>query len=714
MSESANNENLELISIHGIKPLYFLPEDNIAEEVLIPSMHCALNVSCMIGFFTSQALVSIAPGLATFINSTKNSMQLIISPYLKAEDREAIEEGAKENELILAEYVSDLIITSDQIEKHTLHCLAYLIASNRIEIKIALMRNALFHPKVWIIKDKHNTIAVHGSMNMTETGILKNYEQVSVAVSWGDINQTYIIDKLQRQFDRLWNKEDEQCLVVDLSEALSNQILKDYYQETPPVENDFLKLYGRAMKLVGSKKNVISHEYKEPKFIIPTSLKYDSGPFEHQGEAVHAWCTSNYNGILEMATGSGKTITAMIAAYNLYIINHPLLIVVAAPYIPLIEQWCEEIEAFGLLPINLGRIVGRLAKNKKLKDISRKLRLGITNVEVVVTSHDTLCNPEFSSALQQIDCTKLLIADEVHNLGRSSFIVDPPEFFKYRLGLSATPERQFDEEGTEAVFDFFGEVVFKYTLEEAIGNCLVEYDYFIHPVNLNEVEMDKWYELTEKIKQNSWRSENGKPDDYLAKLFRDRRLILETASSKLTVLSELLDTEDANSLKHTLIYCSDKAPEQLRLVNQLLIDKSILFHQLTNEETCNRNKCKSIISSFQDAKIQILTCKRVLDEGVNIPQIEKAFILASTTVERQWIQRRGRLLRKCSSINKTHSTIHDFICLPPNLRTKLDEEEKNLIKSELRRIQKFASLARNAGSKNGPIHIIDKLVEAAF
>jgi len=197
--------------------------------------------------------------------------------------------------------------------------------------------------------------------------------------------------------------------------------------------------------------------------------------------------------------------------------------------------------------------------------------------------------------------------------------------------------------------------------------------------------MDEWFDLTGKIKHNAWRGEGGKPDEYLAKLLRDRRALLETASGKISVLRSLLSEEDARSLRYTLVYTSDKGPEQLENVNRLLRDRNILFHQLTAKETVNREQTRRIIRSFQDGEIQVLTAKRVLDEGVNIPQICKAFILASTTVERQWVQRRGRLLRTCKAIGKTHSVIHDLLALPPSMEEGLDPDARALVRSELRR-----------------------------
>lgn len=450
------------------------------------------------------------------------------------------------------------------------------------------------------------------------------------------------------------------------------------------------------------------------RFAVPDWLEYERGPFQHQGWAVASWCDAGYRGVLEMATGSGKTITSMIGAHRLYQEKMPLLIVIAVPYVPLIEQWCDEIATFGLKPVNLTKARNARGRGRELQKLKRRLRTNLSDIEVVVVSHDTLCTAEFLVSIKSFECTRLLIADEVHNLGRPSFVDAPPEFFEYRLGLSATPVRQYDKAGTQALFKFFGPVTFRFTLDEAIGYCLVEYDYYVHDVYLTEDEMDEWFYLTGKIKQNAWRNEDEEPDEYLTKLLRDRRALLETASGKLATLDALLMKEDLNKFRHTLIYSSDKGPDQLNSVNKLLQNKNILFHQLTAEETVNRKRTKQIIQSFQEGEIQVLTAKRVLDEGVNVPQICKAFILASTTVERQWVQRRGRLLRTCSAIGKTHSVIHDLLALPPGMDKGLDPDARTLVCSELRRAQKFAKLARNAGRSDGSLGLISQMVNAVF
>lgn len=713
IDSSSSSNPLRLLDT--IRPLYFLPVDPFAEEVLIPAFKSAATVDCMVGFFSSEVLASLAPGLATFINRSQNSFRLVISPLLRPDDQAALRDGVKSTEAVVSEALGEITVTEDLLQLHTLRCLSYLLRVGRIEIKIALMPDALFHPKVWLFQSDSDTVVAHGSSNVTYAGLRKNIEQIAISKSWEDPNQHYIADKLKYQFARFWEGKEDNCIVVSLPRAIKDHLLRTYSSEAPPTEDELRALYTRAADasqvddMVGG-----SRQLPNRGFVIPSNLHYEEGPFAHQGEAVEAWCDASFRGILEMATGSGKTITSMIGAYRLYEHHKPLLCVIAAPYVPLIEQWCEEIEPFGLKPTNLTILSGAQRRASELQRIKRRLRTGLSNAEAVVVSHDTLCTPEFQDAVASFDCARLLIADEVHNLGSPSFINAPPAFFEYRMGLSATPIRQYDEEGTDALQAFFGPVVFQFTLEQAIGHCLVEYEYHVHPVYLSAREMDDWQDLTEKIRQNAWRSDGDKPDDYLTKLLRDRRAILETAEGKLKKLAELLDKENLTTLRYTLVYATDKGPEQLELVNRLLRDKGVLYHQLTAHETADREQTKRILRSFQEGEIQVLTAKRVLDEGVNIPQICKAFILASTTVERQWVQRRGRLLRTCSAINKSHSIIHDFPALPPDMEKGLDPDARGLVRSELRRVQEFARLAKNAGRPDGPLVTIDKLVDAAY
>ncbi|MBE7492964.1 MAG: DEAD/DEAH box helicase family protein [Planctomycetes bacterium] len=698
------------------RPLYVLPADNLAEEVLIPSFAAATSARCMVGFFSSAVLADLAPGLATFLQKPTTVLRLVVSPFLCDADRAALETGLVDPELLAERILVDGLVTQNALERHTLACFSYLLSQERIQVKVALLKDALFHPKVWLFGLPVGELAVHGSSNMTRAGLRRNFEQVTVSKSWTDPTQAYIAGKLGEQFERLWENVEEGCVTLSLPEAVKQRILREYRQERVPTEDEFRNLYRLACTVRPQEPPTAGHAEPavSPSFAIPSWLNYTEGPFAHQGAAVDAWAAAGFRGTLEMATGSGKTLTSMIGAHRLHELHNPLLIVVAAPYLPLVDQWCEEMTPFGLKPVNLTTLQGSQQRASELQRIRRRLRSGLSTVEAVVASHDTLCTPEFQDAVRAFECRRLLIADEAHNLGRPSFTTSPPEFIEHRLALSATPVRQYDQVGTAELLKFFGDVVFRFTLEQAIGRCLVEYDYYVHPVELSETEMDQWNELTARIRQNAWRSRDGTPDDYLTKLLRDRRAVLETASGKIAELARLLAGEDLKGLRHTLVYASDKGPEQLEQVNQLLRRQGLLFHQLTAEETANRQQTRSIIKAFQEGEIQVLTAKRVLDEGVNIPQICRAYILASTTVERQWVQRRGRLLRTCSAIQKTHSVVHDFLALPPDTGQGPDTEARALLKSELVRAQEFARLARNAGRSDGPLSILDQISDAAF
>lgn len=707
---------LTIRAIPDIQPLYILPKEPFTKEVLIPCFQSANFVDCMMGFFSSKILVSLAPGLATFINSTAGYLRLVISPYLSSEDQNAIKEGISSTEEIAHVFLESVIFTEDFVAQHTLNCLSWMLRERRLEIRIALMKTGFFHPKVWLFGEGDDIIAAHGSSNMTDAGIQKNVEQISVSKSWEGASHYFITDKFSNHFKQLWADEDDSCAVISMPNAIKEKILKTYSPDTAPTEADIQEFYDKTTNSIDESQGTYDFtKPKRPTFSIPSKLKFEEGPFEHQGKAVNAWCDAGFQGILEMATGSGKTITAMICAHRLYEMQKPLLIVVAAPYIPLIQQWCDEISPFGLKAVNLTEANGGKGRALKLNKLRRRLQNGSSDVEVVVVTHRTLCNRGFKTELEKFECKTMFIADEVHNLGSEGFITDPPDFFDYRLGLSATPIRQYDEDGTNQLFSFFGSIVFQFTLEEAIGRCLVEYEYYVHPVELTADEMDAWYDITAKIGKNAWRQENNDIDnEYLLKLLRDRRAILENAKNKIAVLENvLMQREDFDRLRHTLIYTSDKAPQQLQDVNALLNRHNVLFRQLTHIETADYKKTSEIIRSFQEGTLQVLTAKRVLDEGVNIPQIEIAFILASTTVERQWIQRRGRLLRTCSETGKTYSEIHDFIALPPDL-DNIDDGARMLIESELKRIQAFAYLAKNFGRPDGPLRHIGKLVKSLY
>ncbi|KJF16154.1 DEAD/DEAH box helicase [Acidithrix ferrooxidans] len=450
--------------------------------------------------------------------------------------------------------------------------------------------------------------------------------------------------------------------------------------------------------------------YKPSEFRIPAFFNVFEGQYEHQGRAVKSWEDNGNKGILAMATGSGKTISALVAAHRLLKNVGQLIIVISVPTRPLVTQWKTECQEFGLNPI-AGPEIPKSKRLKLVQNAIDNVEFNVTDVETIITTNDGIMDADFQRILSSTTRNILFIADEVHNLGGNrKFISDPPNWGTARLGLSATPVRQYDEDGTQSLIEYFGDVVFEFSLDEAIGVCLVPYDYYLHSVNLSFEECERYAALSEKIRRKVARAggEVDRPDSSLTVLLNQRRLVLETATSKINLLSELIDGIGPENIKRSLFYTTDKDPKQLELVNSLLTQRGIRWHQITEEETSNGHLLARVMTSFSDGTVGALTAKRVLDEGLNVPQIDTAFILASTTIEKQWIQRRGRVLRPSKSTGKTHATIHDFLVLPPP-EYGFDDETRNLVKSELVRCEEFARLSRNRASFGGPYAIINEV-----
>jgi superfamily II DNA or RNA helicase len=700
-------------ALQGCEPIYLLPKDDVAGSVISPALGSSASADVMIGFFASQSLAQIAPGLAAYLSNTRAPLRLIVSPYLTEADQAALAAGGRDpEELAIARFI-DGLPDADQLARHALACLAWLIDNGRLQMKIALMRNALFHPKVWLFRDGADVAALHGSANMTGAGLARNREQLSLARAWSGDDAARTCARLDEEFTSLWGGGDDDCIVLDLPTAIERNLLQNYKSARLPDEEECLRLWRKAHGLRETPvEDAVAAASDEPlRFEIPEWLNYRTGDYAHQGRAVDAWRDSGWRGILEMCTGAGKTLTAMVGAKHLADEVGPLLIVVSAPYTPLVRQWCGEISLFGLQPVDLTAEAGPKGRERAIANARRRLRFGLSPTEVLVVSNDTLSTQDFLGQVAKYDGPKLLIGDECHNLGAASFISNPPPFFEYRLGLSATPMRQYDDEGTDALFGYFGPPCFSFLLEDAIGNCLTPYDYHVHFVALGPDEMATWRELSAKIAKLVWKLEAGIKDDQLNNLFLKRRRVLETAAAKLDRLDELLTAEDVRALRYTLIYATDKDPRQLESVNATLGERGIAYHQLTYEETGDRARTQRILERFQAGSLQVLTAKRVLDEGINVPQITRAFVLASTTVKRQWVQRRGRLLRTCKAIGKTHAIIHDIVALPPEAYSggSLDGDAKKIVNGELDRVWEFARLSRNGGVPGGPFTKVEEM-----
>jgi superfamily II DNA or RNA helicase len=306
----------------------------------------------------------------------------------------------------------------------------------------------------------------------------------------------------------------------------------------------------------------------------------------------------------------------------------------------------------------------------------------------------------------------MLIGDEVHNLGTPSFLDDLPERFTCRLGLSATPIRQYDAFGTERLLSFFGPIIFEFGLEEAIkAGTLTPYSYYLHEVVLSDEEFEKWLDLTGRLRRAGFMSpddgETGGLPEAVQRLLEARRSVLEHAEAKITILERLLRSTPPSNVQMTLIYTSAKRDvldrvKQIVQVNNLMTRLNIISHQLTAQETSTK-RGDAILKSFADGEYQALTAMKVLDEGVDVPATSFAYLLASSTVRREWVQRRGRVLRKAPGKATAH--IHDFLVIPPYVDT---DEGRAILRGELDRAEEFARLATNRWATNGPRQLMER------
>ena len=706
------------------KSLYIVPRDNYVEDVLINSLNHATSLDCMFGFFRSAALRSIAPGLAEYLARDTRPMRLVVSPNISSEDVSALRQGVLTPidviEARLKHLLGEAKISTSALVRHTLTCLAYMLANQRLKFRVAWLRDGfLFHPKVWFFKDANDTVVAHGSSNFTDEGLDRNLEQISVDMSWEGERSEEAIKALTEEFDALWVGSRDYAYTLDLPVVIENELIREYEPKQPPTMDDFQKAWEKDAKTIEKlTREIISFQTKPTmKLTIPPYLNLNEGPFSHQGKAIAAWETSKRRGFLSMATGSGKTITALAAASRLQHEVDSLLVIISAPYKPLVSQWVEEVNEFGVTALPVEGSLSERAKN--LDFAVRKLKLKVSRVEVMVVTEHFLTSDKFRHILDGLpeSLSTLLIADEAHNLGKTKFLENTPDRFDYRLGLSATPERQYDSEGTAALFAYFGETVFEFSLREAIGVCLVPYNYYIHQVDLTNDEFNEWKSLTEKLIRKGFKgdadvSDLGSIPEDVEKLLFARRRVIESAENKVEVLHRQLKSRPRDDIKHVLIYATDKNPLQLKSVNKMLQnDLNLTIHQLTSEETVSHSRSTNILELFANGDYNALTCKRVLDEGVDVPQASEAYILASNTVRRQWIQRRGRILRKCDAMNKQIAHLHDFIVVPPN---PSEGSSRAILKAELERAREFAELSANGGSLGGPFDEIDKLMANMF
>lgn len=695
-----------------IKKEYRSLLDSVAKDFYIPLLSQAVKYQRAVGFFSSSSLVEISKGISELAKNG-GKIQLVASPYLSDEDIEAIKSGYAMRDQVVKEAIRrEMTEGKTPFEKARLNLLANLISDGVLDIKIAFTedsdRMGMYHEKMGIITDAEgNRVAFAGSMNESATAMTLNYETIDVYCSWRD-EEDRVIAK-ENAFASIWNDTEPNIKIIDFPE-LKQEIIEKYKRSVPDFEID-KKEYAPDIDTVLHTDLGVYTEYG-PKF--PEWFKLH----DYQAEAITEWQKRNYRGIFDMATGTGKTYTGLGALTTLSKnIGHKLAAIIVCPYQHLVEQWVEDILKFNIDPIIGYSDSSQKDWPKRLKDAIRDQKLKVRGKEFFcfICTNATFSSDYVQTQLAKIKSDTLLMVDEAHNFGAPYLSCLLYDNYKYRLALSATLDRHNDEEGTAKLYDFFGEKCIEYTLDRAIEEKkLTKYKYYPIVVTLTEEELEAYDNLSYEIGKCIMKGKNGKMklSSRGEKFALKRSRIVAGAKNKLTMLEEVIHPYIHD--KHILVYCgatkgleqnqdrTDVDSEDIRqidAVTDLLGNKlGMEVSQFTSKESVEEREVLKREFSAGDT-LKVLIAIKCLDEGVNIPKIKTAFILASTTNPKEYIQRRGRVLRLAEG--KEYAEIYDFITLPYDTEsvTSLTEAQvkrnSTLVKNELRRAEEFSRIAVN-------------------
>lgn len=727
------------------EPLYFF------SECLCNSTSFDLSL----GFFSSTAIRTLSCGFATFIYNG-GKMRLIINNILSEDDKNTILR-ADNGDIIPSFDLTDIAKLRESLstyDRQFFDCLVYLIANNRIEIMVIEPSSGrgISHTKSGVFYDGKSYVAFNGSCNFTKTALLDNIESVDAYCDWdGDVFVAKI-DNTRKDFEDKYSKIDTSVKYVDpndiivsiqsffkekeMSELLSQErelIEREInnQQTSQPIRENIRHILEKAKTKLD--KIIVKSEAVRnlPKF------PWNSEAREYQKIAFEKWKANGQKGLFAMATGTGKTITSLNCLLEIYKKTGCYKAIILVPTITLLEQWVGECRNF-----NFNNIIKVYSKNSKWKNDVDTLRLqeriGGKDEKVsyvIISTYASFAKDNVFSRLNEFSKNRLLlIADEAHNMGSGQIRNKlSAVIYARRIGLSATPERQYDDEGNMALRSFFGaedKYTYEYSMEEAIDkDVLCKYLYYPHIVRLTDLEMETYAELSVKIaKFATFEGEIKNGDSLLTALLLKRKRIIHKAANKKycfeKIIKELYATN--GTLKYTLVYVPegnepdsgadifiDREAIADDIESQHLIDQySAIVRDVHPRATVKQFTSSSvnrerILEEFAAGRLEVLTSMKCLDEGVDVPQSKVAIFCASTGNPRQFIQRRGRILRQSKATHKHQAIIHDLVVVPEiNRLTESYNLEKNLIRTELNRVRNFALLSENS---NDTIEELDEI-----
>ena len=690
-----------------------------------------------LGFFSSSAIRVLSDGFALFLHNG-GTMRLIINNILSPSDKNAIISGSTENLVTVFDLsdIANLRNTLSKNDKHFFDCLAWLISEKRIEIKIITPKDTegIAHTKEGVFADEENAVGFNGSCNFSKTALLENKESIDVNCDWdGEISNAKLNNTISK-FENTFFGNDNSVHYVDPNEIVTSimskfggknldellEIEKELLEDkaVTPIRQTIKKALNKANKQVEKTYYKTKEEKSKPKF------PYDE-PREYQKKAFESWKNNKQKGLFAMATGTGKTITSLNCLLEIYKRLGYYKALILVPTITLVDQWEKECSKF-----NFNSIYKVYSKNNWQEDIANiqlreKLFSDNETSYIIISTYASFSKSRIFNELNSLSSKTLLIADEAHNMG-SDRILKLLQKIKYerRIGLSATPERQFDDEGNQKLFTFFGckdGYTYEYSMEEAIRNkVLCQYFYYPHLVTLTSSEMEEYVELSAKIAKyfNPEKDKFSENDKILTALLLKRKRIIHKAENKKEAFKTILEGHfnEKKNLKYTLIYVPEgndpndfyetdiytdveeleddnDTKHLIDLYSQIVkeLDKRITVYKFT-AQTQNRDE---ILRQFADGELDVLTSMKCLDEGIDVPRAELAVFCASTGNPRQFVQRRGRILR--THTKKSFAYIHDLVVIPQiEIDSPSFELERSMLKKELERVKNFSMLSENS------------------
>lgn len=649
-----------------------------------------------VGFFSSTCFLEISHGILGLVKND-GKMRLITSPRLQEDDFAAIEKGYEARESIYLKALKrGMFEPKDINEKNRLNVLANLIELGVLEIKIAVTenpRNSMYHEKIGLfIDNEESKIAISGSMNESITAISENFESFNVFCSWNEGDKARV-DICQKDFENMWNNQQNKLKIYDFPE-FPKSLVQTYKTSSISIE-DMKKIDEKKLEFEKVLDTLDENVKDSPLFFVfPEKVR----PRPYQKEAIANFINNGYQSLFAMATGTGKTLTSLFSADELCCHKKIDSILIIVPLKDLVDQWEKDVRKYfsGLVVT----IRSGVEWKEKISEISilRMLREGSTKEKIVaITTYDSFAMND-AKILSAVGENSLIIADEVHKFGASSYSEKLPESITYRIGLSATPKRPYDEKGTRAVFDYFcsSEKPYVFGIKEAIdADMLCHYNYYPIIVKLSDSEMEMYETISEKISHvAAFAKKSDEEDEYLQQLLKERHRIIERAENKKTAFLELMEEELRKYPNKTIVFCPDGVDD---LGQDLLLSYKIDLwnHMRAKGKVIRMNEYvqgteRKILDAFAVGGVDILFAKQRLNEGIDIPSARRAVFVASSTSEREFIQRRGRVLRKAPG--KKLAEIFDFIVVPPD-----DSSSKgsSIVNNEINRAMDFAMTADN-------------------